>query len=43
VALQEAPSTPVIEISRAGLVEYEQALAMQRQFHQEVVAGTRPN
>jgi lipoyl(octanoyl) transferase len=33
----------VIEISRAGLVEYEQALAMQRQFHQEVVAGTRPN
>ncbi len=43
VAPQEAPSTPVIEISRAGLVEYEQALAMQRQFHQEVVAGTRPN
>ncbi len=43
VALQEAPSTPVIEISRAGLVEYEQALAMQRKFHQEVVAGTRPN
>lgn len=43
VALQEAPSAPVIEISRAGLVEYEQALAMQRQFHQEVVAGTRPN
>jgi lipoyl(octanoyl) transferase len=24
-------------------VEYEQALAMQRQFHQEIVAGTRPN
>ena len=43
VALQEAPSAPVIEISRAGLVEYEQALAMQRQFHQEVVSGTRPN
>lgn len=43
MALQEAPSTPVIEISRAGLVEYEQALAMQRQFHQEVVSGTRPN
>ena len=43
MALQEAPSAPVIEISRAGLVEYEQALAMQRQFHQEVVAGTRPN
>ena len=43
VALHEAPSTPVIEISRAGVVEYEQALAMQRQFHQEIVAGTRPN
>lgn len=43
MALQEAPSAPVIEISRAGLVEYEQALAMQRQFHQEIVAGTRPN
>ena len=43
VALQEAPSASVIEISRAGLVEYEQALARQRQFHQEVVAGTRHN
>ncbi len=43
VALQEAPISPVIEISRAGLVEYEQALAMQRQFHKEVVAGVRPN
>ena len=43
VALQEAPSAPVIEISRAGLVQYEQALAMQRQFHKEIVAGIRPN
>lgn len=43
MALQEAPISPVIEISRAGLVEYEQALAMQRQFHKEVVAGVRPN
>ena len=43
VALQEAPSAPVIEISRAGLVEYEQALAMQRLFHKEIVAGIRPN
>lgn len=43
VALQEAPTSPVIEISRAGLVEYEQALAMQRQFHKEIVAGIRPN
>ena len=43
MALQEAPISPVIEISRAGLVEYEQALAMQRQFHKEIVAGIRPN
>ena len=43
VTLQEAPTSPVIEISRAGLVEYEQALAMQRQFHKEIVAGIRPN
>ena len=43
VALQDAPSAPVIEISRAGLVQYEQALAMQRQFHKEIVAGIRPN
>jgi lipoyl(octanoyl) transferase len=43
VALQEASISPVIEISRAGLVEYEAALGMQRQFHQEIVAGTRPN
>lgn len=43
MALQEAPTSPVIEISRAGLVEYEQALAMQRQFHKEIVAGIRPN
>jgi len=43
VALQEAPISPVIEISRAGLVEYEAALGMQRQFHQEIVAGARPN
>lgn len=43
MALQEAPISPVIEISRAGLVEYEQALEMQRQFHKEIVAGTRSN
>ena len=43
VAPQEAPISPVIEISRAGLVEYEQALGMQRQFHKEIVAGIRPN
>ena len=41
--VQTAPSASAIVVSRAGLVEYQQALAMQRQFHQEVVAGTRPN
>jgi len=43
VDVQTAPSASAIVVSRAGLVEYQQALAMQRQFHQEVVAGTRPN
>jgi len=43
VDVQTAPNTSAIVVSRAGLVEYEQALAMQRQFHQEVAAGTRPN
>lgn len=41
--VQTAPSASAIVVSRAGLVEYQQALAMQRQFHQEVVARTRPN
>lgn len=41
--VQTAPSASAIVVSRAGLVEYQQALAMQRQFHQEVVAGSRPN
>jgi lipoyl(octanoyl) transferase len=43
VDVQTAPNTSAIVVSRAGLVEYEQALAMQRQFHQEIVAGTRHN
>jgi lipoyl(octanoyl) transferase len=43
VDVQTAPSASAIVVSRAGLVEYQQALAMQRQFHQEVVARTRPN
>ena len=39
---------PVIESSplalkRSGLVEYEEALAIQRTIHQEVAASTRPN
>ncbi len=43
VALQAAPNAPVIALTHAGLVEYEQALALQRKFHQEIVAGSRPN
>jgi len=43
VDVQEAFGSPVIAISRPGLVEYEEALAMQRQFHKEVVAGQRTN
>lgn len=43
VALQAAPNAPVIALTHAGLVEYEQALALQRRFHQEIVAGSRPN
>jgi len=43
VALQPTPNAPAIALTRAGLVEYEQALALQRKFHQEIVAGLRPN
>lgn len=43
VALQAAPNAPVIALTHAGLVEYEQALALQRKFHKEIVAGSRPN
>jgi lipoyl(octanoyl) transferase len=43
VDVQTAPNTSAIVVSRAGLVEYEQALEMQRQFHKEIVAATRPN
>jgi lipoyl(octanoyl) transferase len=39
VALQQAQNSPVI----AGLVDYNEALAMQRKFHQEVAAGDRSN
>jgi lipoyl(octanoyl) transferase len=43
VDVQEALSSPAIETSRPGLVEYEAALEMQRQFHKEVVVGQRTN
>ncbi|MEY2709260.1 MAG: hypothetical protein RL031_133 [Actinomycetota bacterium] len=40
---QQAPNSSAIVISRAGLVGYEAALEMQRQFHKEIIAGTRSN
>jgi lipoyl(octanoyl) transferase len=43
VDVQQAPNSSAIVISRAGLVGYEAALEMQRQFHKEIVAGTRSN
>ena len=43
VDVQEVLGSPVIAISRPGLVEYEDALAMQRQFHREIVTGQRTN
>lgn len=43
MALQQAQNSPVIAITHAGLVDYNEALAMQRKFHQEVAAGDRPN
>ena len=36
-------SSGTIAVMRAGLVEYEEALAMQRQFHNEIAEGDRPN
>jgi len=43
VALQQAQNSPVIAITHAGLVDYNEALTMQRMFHQEVAAGDRSN
>lgn len=43
MALQQRQDSPIIAIEYAGLVEYQAALAMQRQYHQEVVAGDRVN
>lgn len=41
--VKDALRTPAIALSRAGLVQYEDALSLQRKFHQEIVAGSRPN
>lgn len=35
--------SPPLALQRSGLVEYEDALAIQRSIHSEVAAGKRPN
>ena len=35
--------SPPLALQRSGLVEYEDALAIQRSIHSEVSAGNRPN
>jgi lipoyl(octanoyl) transferase len=40
---QAALSTGRIAVARSGLVDYENALQIQRNFHAEVVADDRPN
>ena len=35
--------SPPLALQRSGLVEYEDALAIQRSIHTEVAAGNRPN
>ena len=35
--------SPPLALQRSGLVEYEEALAIQRSIHTEVAAGSRPN
>ncbi len=41
-SLKEFTSAP-ISLERAGLVEYQEALEMQRMIHREVASGLRPN
>ena len=38
-----AIDSPPLALKRSGLVEYEEALAIQRTIHSEVAAGHRPN
>lgn len=40
---QEAHSVPVIAVTHAGIVEYNEALAMQREYHHEIVSNQREN
>ena len=41
-SLQEFTETP-LALQRAGLVDYEKALEIQRSIHSDVASGTRPN
>jgi len=43
VVPQEAHSVPVIAVTHAGIVEYNEALAMQREYHHEIVSNQREN
>lgn len=43
VPLLENPLTATIALSRHGLVEYQKAWEVQRNIHQEVADGSRPN
>ena len=43
VPLLESPSNASIALSRHGLVDYQKAWEVQRNIHQEVAEGSRPN
>jgi len=43
VPVLESPSNASIALSRHGLVDYQKAWEVQRNIHQEVAEGSRPN
>ena len=43
MTIQAALTTGQIAVARSGLVDYESALKIQRNFHAEIVADERPN
>ncbi len=43
MALNTALNTAPVALKRLGLVDYEEAWQIQRQFHMEVAEGVRPN
>lgn len=36
-------TTAPVDLKRLGLIDYESALSLQREFHQEIADGNRPN